>query len=153
LKRDAATGMLPWSGTGVEVRALAALAWQKAKPASPKIKEYADWLLAHRTGHRWSPDKATGPATLALGRYFGKSRFETEKYQLTIVVNDNDVKQLDLSADATTQTVDVPARLLKGDKERIQFRLTGRGRYSYQCVLGGFVAADKLASTTNQWKV
>ena len=40
------------------------------RPTSPKAKELVDWLLAHRTGHRWSPEKATGPATLALCDWF-----------------------------------------------------------------------------------
>jgi len=153
LKRSAANGVLPWSGTSVETRALAALAWQKVKPTAPAVKELADWLLAHRTGHRWSPDKATGPAALALGRYFGKSRYEAQKYELTITVNGNEVKKMALAADALTQTVEIPARLLKDGKQQINFQLTGRGRYSYQCVLGGFVAADKLVSTTKNWKV
>ena len=54
---------------------------------SPKAKELVDWLLAHRVGHRWSPDKATGPATLALAQWFAQSRFEGEKYTLAVFVN------------------------------------------------------------------
>ena len=41
---------------------------------SPKAKELVDWLLAHRTGNRWAPEKATGPAALALCRWFADSR-------------------------------------------------------------------------------
>ena len=52
---------------------------QAVSPQSPKAKELVDWLLAHRVGHRWSPDKATGPATLALCHWFAESRFEGEQ--------------------------------------------------------------------------
>jgi len=38
-------------------------------------------------------------------------------------------------------------------KQRIQFQITGRGRYTYQCILGGFVPAEKLKSTTDEWRV
>ena len=41
----------------------------------PKAKELVDWLMAHRTGNRWAPEKATGPAALALCRWFADSRF------------------------------------------------------------------------------
>ncbi len=33
-------------------------------------------------------------------------------------------------------------------KQRINFQLTGRGQYTFQAILSGFVAADKLKSTT-----
>ena len=44
-----------------------------------------------------------------------------------------------------------PPRCSKKDgKQRINFQITGRGRYTYQCILGGFVPADKLKSTTDR---
>ena len=131
-----------------------ALAIQEVTPKDAKAKELVDWLLAHRTGHRWSPDKATGPAAVALCRWFAESRFEGEKYKLTVFVNDVQVKVLDIDKTAETQTVVVPAALLKKTgKQQINFQVTGRGRFTYQCVLGGFVPADKLASTTQDWRV
>ncbi len=69
-RRTSATGSLPWSHSPVEVRALHALALEQLSPGAPQAQAAIDWLLAHRTGHRWSPDKATGPATLALARWF-----------------------------------------------------------------------------------
>ncbi len=144
---------LPWSHALAELRALYALAIQEVSPQSPRAKEQVDWLLAHRTGHRWSPDKATGPAALALCRWFAESRFEGEHYKLAVFVNDVQVKVLDIDQTAGTQTIDVPASLLEEGKQRINFQITGRGRYTYQCILGGFVAADKLAGTTDRWTV
>ena len=38
-------------------------------------------------------------------------------------------------------------------KQRVNFQIEGRGQYTYQCILGGFVPADKLKSTTNDWRV
>ena len=86
-RRLAQTGALPWSHSSAELRALYALAVQEVSPQSPEAKESIDWLLAHRTGHRWSPDKATGPAALALCRWFAESRFEGEHYTLAVFVN------------------------------------------------------------------
>lgn len=153
LKRQGALGVLPWSHSPAELRALYALALQKVTPQAPKAKELVDWLLAHRAGNRWAPDKATGPAALALATWFSESRFQGEHYQLAVFVNDVQVKVLDMDEAAGTQAIDVPAKWLKKGKERINFRITGRGRYAYQCILGGFVPADKLKSTSKDWQV
>ena len=158
-RRDAALGILPWSSSPSELRALYALAIQEVVPKSPKAKELVDWLLAHRTGNRWSPDKATGPAALALCRWFADSRFQADRYQLNVFVNDVRVKALDINASTwgSTQVIDVPRRFLaplaeKG-KQRVNFQIGGRGRYAFQCILGGFVPAEKLRSTAGSWSV
>jgi len=152
-RRREEKGLLPWSHSPAELRALYALAVQEVSPTSPAAKEQVDWLLAHRTGHRWSPDKATGPAALALCRWFGQSRFEAEHYELAVFVNDKKVRSLQIDEAAGTQTIDVPVGFLEEGKQRINFQITGRGRYTYQCILGGFVPAEKLKSTTDQWEV
>lgn len=152
-RRKSATGSLPWAHDATEIRALYALALESVSPGVPKVQELVDWLLAHRTGHRWSPDKATGPATLALCDWFSKTRFEGQRYKLTVFINDIQASVIDVDADALTQTIDIPEKLLKPGKQRINFQLTGRGRYTFQCVLGGFVAADQLKATTTDWTV
>lgn len=153
LRRGVIIGCLPWSYAPVELRALYALGLEGALPGDPKTKEQIDWLMSHRTGHRWAPEKATGPAALAVATWYAKTRFEDQHYKLTIFVNDLQTAVLDITEDSDTQTVEVPARLLKDGKQRINFQLTGRGQYTYQAVLGGFVSADKLKNTTNNWTV
>jgi uncharacterized protein YfaS (alpha-2-macroglobulin family)/TolA-binding protein len=153
-RRASPQAPLPWCQAPAELRALYALAAEEAVPKAPKTKQLVDWLLAHRTGHRWLPEKATGPAALALVRWFAENRFEGEHYQLAVFVNDVRVKVLDVDPAALTQTIAVPAATLKkAGKQRINFQLTGRGQFTYQCVLGGFVPAEKLAGTTEDWKV
>jgi alpha-2-macroglobulin len=144
---------LAWNDSSAELRALYLLALERAEPESVKNKEQVDWLLAHRSGHRWSPDKATGPAVLALSQWFAKTRFDAEHYQLTLVVNGIEVTKLDVTPESKTQSVPIPAGLLKKDKQRIQFQLAGRGQYTFQCLLSGFVPAEKLKSTTKNWTV
>ncbi len=152
-RRGDAKGVLPWSHAEAEVRALCALALQEVKPKDPRAKEQIDWLLAHRTGHRWSPDKATGPAALAVCRWFGQTKTQAEHYKLAVFVNDVQAKVLEIDEKTGTLTIDVAADLLKPGKQRINFQITGRGEYTYQCVLAGFVAADKVKSTTGDWEV
>jgi len=154
---DVVHGTLPWSHSPAELRALYALAIQEVSPKSPKAKELVDWLMAHRTGNRWAPEKATGPAALAVCRWFADSRFTGERYKLTIFVNDVLVKVLDVDPAAGSQWIDVPRKFLvkPGEKgrQRVNFQIAGRGRYTYQCILGGFVPADHLKSTTGNWRV
>jgi tetratricopeptide (TPR) repeat protein len=150
---DARHALVPWNAASAELRALVALGLQKAAVEPAKTKELVDWLLAHRVGHRWTPEKATGPATLALCEWFAKARFQGEHYQLTVYVNEKPVKTIDVGDQAETQTVEVPPALLKKGKQRVNFTITGRGEYTYQCVLGGFVPAGQLKSTNRDWAV
>ncbi len=152
-RRAAADGLLPWSSGPAELRALYALVLVKVDPAAERTRQVIDWLMAHRTGYRWTPDKATGPAALALCQWYAKSRYEGEKYQLTVSVNGKQAAVLEIEPASLTQTVDVPGAMLAEGKQRIEFRIAGRGRYAYQCILGGFVPADKLKNTTNLWEV
>jgi uncharacterized protein YfaS (alpha-2-macroglobulin family)/tetratricopeptide (TPR) repeat protein len=152
-RREAALGCLPVNQSSVELRALYALASMQVAPQSPKTRELVTWLMEHRTGNRWSPDKATGPATVALSKWFATQRFAGERYQLKLFVNDAEVESFEIDENSGTRTIDVPAKFLKEGKQRVNFQLTGRGRFTYQCVLSGFVPAGELTSTSGAWAV
>lgn len=152
-RRQSEKGSLPWSYAATETRALYLLALQMAAPADPKNQELADWLIANRSGSRWAPEKATGPAALALCEWFAKTRFDAEHYKLAVVVNDDKIHEFDIDKDAGSQTFVVPSKFLVEGKQRVSFQIVGRGRYTYQATLSGFVPAEKLASTTKDWHV
>jgi len=152
-RRGSPRGILPWSASGIELRALQALALSKITPEDPKLMQHVDFLLANRRGHRWAPEKATGPAALVVCDWFARAKYETEKYTLKIFVNDLLVKEVTIEKDAETVAVDVPDRLLKAGKNRVNLQLTGRANYAYQAILSGYVPADKLVNTTKEWEV
>lgn len=152
-RRDAIHGCLPWNQSTVELRALAAYAAAQLDPRSERTKQWCEWLLSHRSGNRWSPDKATGPAALALGRHYATQEHSASEYQLTVYVNDQKVETFKIDPATALQTVYVPAKLLANDRQKIHFELTGRGKFTYQCLLSGFVPVEKLASTTQAWMV
>lgn len=135
-----------WSQSPLEVRAIALLAQQEVAPQHARTHQLVESLLAGRVGPRWAPDKVTGPATLALARWYGRNRQAHEQYRLTVFVNDRQAAVLDMGPNSPTHSVQVPAVLLKQGPQRILFAMEGRGRFAYQCVLSGFVPADKLAS-------
>lgn len=148
-RRAETIGLLPWNSSPAELRALYAIALEKVDPASRQTRETVDWLIAHRTGHRWAPDKATGPAALALCRWSARSRFEGEDYRVKVEVNGRNVGELEITPSSLTRSILVPNELLEDGKQRIHFQIAGRGQYTYQCILGGFVEAEQIKSTSS----
>ena len=127
----------------VEGHALFAMVLQAISPESPELRSEVEWLLTHRAGHRWLPDRATGLAAIVLGQWFAKTRFVTEKYNLTVFVNDFQVGQWSFDQASVSQSVLVSPRFFVGGRERIQFRLEGRGQYTYQCLARRFIDPAK----------
>ena len=150
---DKRRGGLSWSDSSVELAALQALALEEVSPTDSRLELLIERLLKERVGHRWAPDKATGPATLVLARWYAKERYANEKYRLVVLVNGHEVKQLSFDENAITQTIPVPAEVLSKGKQRVEFQLNGRARFSYACILEGFVAAEQVRGTTEDWVI
>ncbi len=151
---EALKGCVPWMQSGVEIRALYLLALNAIDPAGAANGELADWLMAARTGSRWNPEKANGPAIAALADWFSRAKLTSEKYTLTIYANDRQFEKLTIDPSVEpSRVVPVPAKLLAaaGKPQRINIEIEGRGTFSYSAVLAGFVPADKLKGTTNDW--
>jgi uncharacterized protein YfaS (alpha-2-macroglobulin family)/TolA-binding protein len=153
LDGDWAGSVLPCEASPTEVHAMEVLAAQVLRPNAPRTKQLVDALLAARNGHRWTPDRATGPAALALCAWLEGQRSAAAPYRLSISVNGTALTPLDLSPTVSSRVVTVPARLLQKGKQQIRLTMNGRGRYTYQCVLGGLVPADQVRSTAARWTV
>jgi tetratricopeptide (TPR) repeat protein len=154
VEADAALkGCIPWMQSGVELRALYLASLNAVEPAGAINGELADWLMAARVGGRWTPEKANGPAIAALADWFGRAKLTNEKYTLTIFANDRQVEKLTIDPSVEpSRVVQVPAKMLvAGKPQRINIDIEGRGTFSYSAVLAGFVPADKLKGTTNDW--
>ena len=153
---DPATkGLIPWMQIGAEVRALYLLALAETAPADPKLAELADTLLANRTGSRWYPEKANGPAIAALAQWFGRTKFANEKYRLSVYVNTKLVETFEVNPGTdASRRLEVDSKLLVvGKPQQLNFDIEGRGRFSYSAVLAGFVPAERVKSTTGVWSV
>lgn len=146
---------IAWNDAGIETRALFSLAIAQMNPLDPRLRSQIDWLMSQRSGNRWNPDRATGPAMRAACLWYAKAAFESKPYELAVWVNDLLATKLSVDSGDPTRMIAVPPELLaKGQgKHRVRFELNGRGRYTYQCVLGGFVPSDRLQSTTQNWTV
>ena len=137
-----------------ELRALYALAIERSSQDENAFKKQRSQLLDIRNGNRWAPDKATGPATMALASSQSRLKSPLGDYSLKIWVNDKLLKEIVVKKDSQTQILDVPAELLKaGADQDIRFELEGRGEFAYQCILSGFVGADVIPETNENWTV
>jgi alpha-2-macroglobulin len=151
---EALRGCIPWMQSGVELRALYLLALNEAEPAGSVNAEVADWLMSARSGSRWFPEKANGPAVAALADWYGRAKLTSEKYTLTIYANDRQVEKLTIDPSIEpSRTIAIPEKfLVAGKPQRINIDIDGRGTFSYSAIYGGFVPADKLKGTTNDWR-
>ncbi len=145
----------PWMRNRVELQAMYLLALQEIVPDHPDAAKLAKSLMAARVGSRWPVEKSNGPAIAALARWQARTRHVSEKYTLAIAVNDQEVETLTIDPSKEgSRRVRIPDELLRTDKpQRIEFQLDGRATFSYSAVLTGFVAADKIVSTTKNWTV
>ncbi len=148
-------GLIPWMQSGIELRALLMLAHQQIKPEGAEVRQLAKWLMAARVGSRWPIEKANGPTIAALADWYARSRHVGEKYKMTVSVNNEPVKSFTVDPSKEgSRRIEVPDELLKkGKHQTINFDIEGRGRFSYSAVLSGFVPADRLQKTTDDWTV
>ena len=155
LSAEARKKILPWMRNHVELQAMYMLALQEIAPAHGDNAKLAKSILASRVGSRWPVEKSNGPAIAALASWHARAQNVSEKYRLTVSVNDQEIETLTIDpATDGSRRVAVPAELLRADRaQRIEFKLDGRATFSYSAVLTGFVDADKIASTTDNWKV
>ncbi len=143
---------IPWMQSNVELRALYLLALEDVTIAGTNPGQVASWLMAARQGMRWSPEKTNGPTITALARWYGRERQAAEKYQLEVFVNNRRVELLEIKPEDGSKRLSVPAEFFnKEGSQKVNFDITGRGQFSYSVVMSGFVGAEKLKNTTQDW--
>jgi len=121
----------------VEIVSLGLLAMESIRPDSPSVKQYVDYLLSKRYYQGFSPYKAKGPAVAALATYYGKTQFTKSDYRLTVIANGEKVKEMEVRSEQPSILIPVPTKLIQ-DKNKIEFRMEGRGNYAYTVNLSGF---------------
>lgn len=146
---------LPANDTDATRLGLYLLALGQLLPGDEATPKIAERLMQSRRGTRWTPERANGPAIAALARWHAKADRVDEKYTLGVFVNDRLVEKLEIDpARDGSRRISVDPAFLEGkEKHRVNFDMEGRGTFSYSVVLEGFVPADKVKSTTDEWSV
>ncbi len=130
----------PWHRGAAETTALACLAFTAARPQAEEVDGAARWLLAHRSGNGWSPEKARGPAVAALAAYHGKAKEAGDRYRLVVSVGGVEVGRVEVDGQGENRTIVVPRKLFKpGTANPVRFAIEGRGTYGYSVTMTGFV--------------
>ncbi len=129
----------PWHRGSAETTALATLAFTAARPQAEEVEGGASWLLAHRVGNGWSPEKARGPAVAALAASFGKAKEAGDRYRLVVSVGGAEVGRVEVLGQGESRTILVPRKLFKpGAANPVRFAIEGRGTYGYAVTMTGF---------------
>jgi uncharacterized protein YfaS (alpha-2-macroglobulin family)/tetratricopeptide (TPR) repeat protein len=139
------SGLAPWSKQGnsswtmsdKETTALVVLAFATVRPQSPIVEQGVRYLL--RVGiWGFSPHHAKGTVLAALVSYFAHAKYSQSDYNLSILVNDQPVHTIRGKEDTPTATLEIPGKLIKNGRNRVEFRFQGNGTYTYSVTLRGF---------------
>ena len=128
----------PWLNDPIETTAVVLLALARCEPQSPRANEIAQFLLQQRGCYGYRLAKSNGPAVAALAAYFGIAKFAATEYKLAVLVNDKPVGEVQCRGDQPTIMLNVPAELIGAGKNRVDFRLNGKGEYAFAVTLRGF---------------
>ena len=133
----------PWLSDDIETTAVTLLALVRAAPQSSKASPAAQYLLDRYGCYGFGSGKSHGSAVAALAAWFGKAKFSTSQYRLDVLVNNKPLKTVEVQGDQPSVLLAVPAELLVDGRNRVDFRMNGRGEYAYAATIRGFSAQLK----------
>lgn len=131
----------------VEVTALCLLAFERARPQSPLVKQAAGYLLARRQDCGWSPSDVRGPVAAALSLYFKSVEYVGNDYELKVSVNDQAIRTLKVEGEQPTVLLEAAAPVVRDGRNKVELSFRGRGKFSYAVTLRGF--SSEIKSTAN----
>lgn len=134
---------IAWLNDPPETTALVLLALAESKPGSAKAQAASQALLQAHGCFGFPTDRARGPAVAALAAWFGPGKEQATDLEITVRVNGTDVGTVKAKGTAARTLIEVPSATLKADKTVVEFRMKGRGRYTYAATLFGFSGDTK----------
>ena len=127
-----------WLNDTDETTAMVLLALAETKPASKAAAAAAESLLRARGCFGFPYPRAHGPAVAALSVWFGQGLQQSTDLEIAVVVNGTEIGAVKTAAALGQHLLPVPSGLLKADKNVVEFKMRGRGRYTYAATLFGF---------------
>ena len=122
----------------IEAIGLTLLAIQKVDPSSAWIAKSVDFLISRRQFYGFMPYRAKGVIVAALAIFYQQTQFTSDDYRLTVFVNDHQIQSNEMKNRAANQVIEVPLGKLVDGRNKVQFQVDGRGRYTYIAMLSGF---------------
>ena len=128
-------GNLGWNRSRLDMTALAVLALERALPASTRIGEAVEYLLARRP---WGATRGRGLAVAAVARYWRETTRLDERARVTVQVAGGEERVLELLADGPGHGLSIPLEGLADRRVRVSLALEGRAEPHFSAVLSGF---------------
>jgi len=132
-----------WLNDGPETTGLVLLALAETKPDSPRADAAAQSLLQSHGCFGFPTARAKGPAVAALATWFALGKEQTTDMEITVQVNGKQVGVVKAAAKQGLTLLEVPAAALAAEKNVVEFKMSGRGRYTYAATLSGFSSDTK----------
>ena len=127
-----------WMNDTDETTAMVLLALAQTKPADKVTSAAADALLRAHGGFGFPYPRAHGPAIAALTAWFGQGVQQATDLEIGVLVNGKEIGTVKTVATLGQHMLPVPGELLKAQTNFVEFKMKGRGRYSYAATLFGF---------------
>ncbi len=139
---------LAWLNDTPETTALVLLALAESKPDSKRAEAAAQSLLQSHGCFGFPTARAKGPAVAALAAWFGLGKEQSTDMEITVQVNGKEVGVVKSVAKQGTTVFEVPTDAIQAGKNLVEFKMRGRGRYTYAATLFGF-SPDTKATDDN----
>jgi len=127
-----------WLNDSDETTAMVLLALAETKPTAKATAAAADALLRAHGCFGFAHPRAHGPAVAALVACFGQGAQQATDLEIAVVVNGKETGAVKGIATLGQHWLPVPGALLRADKNVVEFKMKGRGRYTYAATLIGF---------------
>jgi TolA-binding protein len=134
-----------WHNDGDETTAMVLLAMAETLPAAKTTAAAAQALLHAHGCFGFPTPRAQGPAIAALANWFGQGLQQASDVEIAVAVNGEEIGTLKSVANPGQTLLAVPTHLIKADKNLVEFKMKGRGRYAYAATLCGF--SPEVAAT------
>ncbi|MEI7900592.1 MAG: tetratricopeptide repeat protein [bacterium] len=127
-----------WMNDTDETTAMVLLAFAEAKPESKAAAAAAQHLLKAHGCFGFATSRARGPAVAALSAWFGKGQEQKADLEIDVVVNGREIGTVKAAGSQGLHLLPVPGEAVKADRNVVEFKMRGRGRYTYAATLFGF---------------
>lgn len=137
-----------WLNDGPETTALVLLALAESKPDSQRAEAAAQSLLQSHGCFGFPSARAHGAAVTALATWFALGKQQATDMEITVQVNGKDVGTVKAVKTQGLTLLEVPKEVIAAEKNMVEFKMRGRGRYTYAATLLGF-SADTMTTGTS----
>jgi tetratricopeptide (TPR) repeat protein len=137
-----------WLNDAPETTALVLLALAESKPESQRAESAAKALLESHGCFGFPSGRARGPAVAALSTWFGPGKEQATDMEIVVQVNGREIGMVKATAANGLKLFEVPVDAIRSEKNLVEFKMKGRGRYTYAATLFGF-SADTTSTGNN----